>query len=174
MEPLFGFWSAACSAESMRASRPALHCRSSQNRIWLLTKDRFSILQYAKALLTFVVSMPTNWRKHQGRSNVEMRCLTTIAVVFGLTAATLASRDVRPALADPEGESFTRAATWLCSQEAFGGAEAWSQYSSDDQKAVRTCARAQWCRQHFGGRIRPDNLAEVYAKLKESGTPLSN
>jgi hypothetical protein len=105
---------------------------------------------------------------------MDMRRLTTIAVAFGLTAATLASRDVRPALADPVGKSFTEAATWLRSQKAFGGKKAWSNYSDDDFKAVKTCARAQWCRQHFGGRIRPDNLAEVYAKLKESGTPLSN
>jgi hypothetical protein len=140
-----------------------------------LTKDRFSIYRFVKVLFIFVYSGHADELAETSREIERgMRCLTTIALAFGLTAATLASRDVRPALADAVGKSFTEEATWLRSQKAFGGAEAWSQYSSDDQKAVRTCARAQWCRQNFGGRIRPDNLAEVYAKLQESGTPLSN
>jgi hypothetical protein len=105
---------------------------------------------------------------------MHMRGSKITAVLFGLTAVTLASLDVGPVMATSVGKSFTTEATWLRSQTAFGGSKGWSNYSDNDQKAVRTCSKAAWCRQHFGGRIRPENLTEVYAKLKESGTPLSN
>jgi hypothetical protein len=97
---------------------------------------------------------------------MDIRRLKTIAVCFGLTAAMLASEDVRPALATPVmGGSSPAAVFWLRSQKAFGGSKAWSNYSHDVEDTVRACADSAECRAGFGKGVGPENLEDARSIL---------
>jgi hypothetical protein len=100
-----------------------------------------------------------------------IRRLKTIAVVFGLTVATLASEDVSPALAK-QITPFDPYLAFIHARKAFGGAKVFNTLSSSDQGAIIYCTAHDWCMNHFEGKLRPDNLDAVRAKIKDAGVHL--
>jgi hypothetical protein len=94
-------------------------------------------------------------------THMAMRRLKKAALCFGLTAAMLAGQDVSRASATPAAGGGQRANFWLRSQKAFGGANAWSNYSKDVADTVRTCSLSDKCRARFGKHVGPEDLENV-------------
>jgi hypothetical protein len=103
---------------------------------------------------------------------MDMRVLKIIAPGFGLSAMTLASRDVNPALATGTSPEATEANVfWLHSKTAFGGGRVFDQLPASDLKAIGACADSAWCRRHFGRNLGPDDLEELHAILSAARNP---
>jgi hypothetical protein len=92
---------------------------------------------------------------------MDMRRLKTIAICFSLTVATLASQDVS---AEP-AKKYDAMRTFLVARKAFGAKAFLNDLTADDRTAILTCASLQSCADHFGGKLGPDNLAAVRAKV---------
>jgi hypothetical protein len=95
---------------------------------------------------------------------MDMRRLKTIAICFSLTVATLASQDVS---AEP-AKKYDRGRALLLAKKAFGGHKAFFALALADREVIVQCVSLQWCVNHFEGKLGPDNLEAVRAKLNPS------